>query len=75
VSEGKTLLLSYPKAAKEIGVELEVLRAWAARLNDPLPTVQTGNGEKRPRRKVVMPEVPDWLARQAEGETVQGGVR
>lgn len=59
-------LLSFPKAAKAIGVDIEIVREWTSRLVDPLPTVVTSKPEaKRVFRKVVMADVDAWLERNS----------
>lgn len=65
---GQTKLLTFPKAAKEIGQDVGALREWANRMRDPLPTIITSKpGAQRVHRKVVMPLVDEWLARNIEG--------
>lgn len=60
--ESTTKLLSIPKAAKLIGVDREVVRAWTRRAVDPLPTVSTGEV-----RKVIAAEIDAWIKRNAIG--------
>jgi hypothetical protein len=61
-------LLTIPKAAKVIGEDKEIVRAWTRRAVDPLPTVVSGAGTgKRVVHKVVMAAVDPWLARNSTG--------
>lgn len=56
-------LLSIPKAAEVIGEDIDTVREWTRRPNDPLPTIVTGSGHTREHRKVVMAMVDEWIER------------
>jgi hypothetical protein len=68
-----TKLLSPREAASRIGVNLAQVKEWTRRSNDPLPNVVVGKSGKF--RKVLVDEIPTWLAREAERERPQNGRR
>lgn len=63
-------LLTMPETAKRLGVSVPTVKAWALRMNDPLPHFVVGKGTgKRVVRKVLWSEVPAWMERNATGGT------